>query len=87
MAAVIGLLTYGLLCAFLIYAVWRVYGAPYWPAWAVKFYRWKMNTNVKGYFTVRYETDDAGLWQIIEETATGNRYRLHVRDSEGRVQW
>lgn len=40
-----------------------------------------------GFFTVRYEDDDEGLWQVIEEAATGNRYRVQVRDAKGDYKW
>ena len=42
---------------------------------------------VKTYFTVRYEEDDDGLWQIVEETATGDRYRVQVKDKDGKMKW
>lgn len=87
MAVIIAWTVYAVLCAFLIYTTWRVYGAPPWPQWAVNMYYWKWRGTLKGFFTVRYELDDSGLWQIVEETATGNRYRVQVYNENGDYKW
>jgi hypothetical protein len=57
------------------------------PDWIIKLYKWKWKGTVMGYFTVRYENDEQGLWQIIEESATGNRYRVQVRNAKGDMKW
>jgi hypothetical protein len=41
---------------------------------------------LKEFFTVRFEDDDAGLWQIIEDRE-GNRYRVQIRDAKGEMKW
>lgn len=38
------------------------------------------------YWTVRYEDDDEGLWQIIEDRE-GSRYRVLIRDDKGEMKW
>lgn len=38
------------------------------------------------YWTVRYEDDDEGMWQIVEDR-DGNRYRILIRDSKGEMKW
>lgn len=38
------------------------------------------------YWTVRYEDDDEGLWQIVE-ARDGNRYRILIRDDKGEMKW
>jgi hypothetical protein len=81
----LALMPFAGVCWLLALALYRVMGP--WPDWMVKIYYWKWKGNVMGYFTVRYETDDDGLWQIVEETATGNRYRVHVRDAKGVMKW
>lgn len=87
MALVLAAAVYAMLSGFLIYVTWRVAGSPPWPAWMVRFYHWKWRGTLKGFFTVRYEIDDDGLWQIVEESATGNRYRVQVRDANGEMKW
>lgn len=38
------------------------------------------------YWTVRYEDDDEGMWQIVEDR-DGNRYRILIRDNKGEMKW
>lgn len=38
------------------------------------------------YFTVRYEDDNAGTWQVIEDR-DGNRYRVLIRNEKGEMKW
>lgn len=38
------------------------------------------------YWTVRYEDDEDGLWQIVEDRE-GNRYRVLIRDDKGEMKW
>jgi len=84
-ALVLGWTCYGLLCVVLLRATYHVVGPP--PDWMVRWYHWKWRGTLKEFFTVRYELDDGGLWQIVEETATGNRYRVQVRDAKGNYRW
>lgn len=87
-AIMIGSGCYGLLCWFLASTLHKVMGPlPTLPLRVRRIINWKWSGTVKGFFTVRYEIDDEGLWQIIEETETGNRYRVHVRDEKGEMKW
>lgn len=38
------------------------------------------------YWTVRYEDDETGMWQIVEDR-DGNRYRILLRDNKGEMKW
>ena len=38
------------------------------------------------YWTVRYEDDEDGTWQIVENRA-GERYRILIRDDKGEMKW
>ncbi len=38
------------------------------------------------YWTVRYEDDENGTWQIVE-SREGERYRILIRDLEGEMKW
>lgn len=86
-AVVFGLALYFMMSGFLLYTGWRVLGAPQLPDWMINFYYWKWTGTVQGFFTVRYESDEHGLWQIIEQFKTGYRYRVQVYDSEGNYKW
>jgi len=84
-ALALGWASYGLLCVVLARATYHVVGPL--PDWIVKLYHWKWRGTLKEFFTVRFEDDDAGLWQIVEEIATGNRYRVQIRDEKGNYKW
>lgn len=77
--------SYGLLLWQLGTMVVRVM-MPGLPDWIATQWRKGLKTMVKTYWTVRYEEDDEGLWQIIEDR-DGNRYRVHVRDNKGEMKW
>jgi len=79
-----GLTCYGLLLWMLGRCVYAVIGAP--PLWVRRMYHWKWNGTVRGFFTVRYEIDDEGLWHVIENNA-GDRYRVQIRDAKGNYKW
>jgi hypothetical protein len=84
----LGVSVYGMLCWTLGVVLYKVMGPlPTLPLRLRRIINWKWSGTVKGYFTVRYEIDDDGLWQIVEETETGNRYRVHVRDAQGEMKW
>ena len=77
--------SYGLLLWQLGTMVVRVM-MPGLPDWIATQWREGLKTMVKTYWTVRYEEDDEGLWQVVEDR-DGNRYRVHVRDSKGEMKW
>jgi len=84
----LGVSIYGMLCWQLGTILYKVMGPlPRLPLKVRRIINWKWEGNVMGYFTIRYEIDDEGLWQIVEETATGNRYRVHVRNAKGEYKW
>lgn len=85
LAILLGVMTYALLAWSLGVMAARVVGPV--PVGVKQFFREGWHTMVKTYFTVRYEEDDEGLWQVVEESATGDRYRVHIRDDAGEMKW
>lgn len=83
-ALALGWACYGLIVWVLTLMVMRVIGpSPEYMGALIK----KLIGEVQMlYFTVRFEDDDAGLWQIIEDRE-GNRYRVHIRDAKGEMKW
>lgn len=84
-AVVLGWACYGLIVWALALMIMRVMGPS--PEYAGALIKKLVGEVQMLYFTVRFEDDDAGLWQIIEETATGNRYRVQIRDAKGEMKW
>lgn len=56
------------------------------PDWIKTQWREGLRIMVKTYWTVRYEEDDEGLWQIVEDSE-GGRYRVHICDAKGEMKW
>lgn len=77
--------SYGLLLWQLGTMVVRVM-MPSLPDWIATHWREGLKTMVNRYWTVRYEEDDEGLWQIVEDSE-GGRYRVQVKDSKGEMKW
>jgi len=79
-AVMIGSACYGLM----VWALWRmVLSVVDWKPLPLQQLR---ETIRMLYFTVRYEDDDDGLWQIIEDRE-GTRYRVLIRNDKGEVKW
>lgn len=84
-AVTLGVICYALLLWMLALVTLKV-AAPQAVDWIVKLWEKGWQTMVKVYWTVRFEEDDEGLWQIVED-AQGGRYRIHIRDDKGVMKW
>ena len=84
-AVALGVASYGALAWLLSVMMLKVI-APRALDWINNLWARGWYTMVKIYWTVRYEEDEEGLWQIVEDR-DGNRYRVQVRDSKGEMKW
>lgn len=83
-AVTLGVMTYAALCGLLLTTLYNVMGPL--PDRIMKIIKHKWKDYHMLYYTVRYEDDDAGTWQIIEDR-DGNRYRVLIRNEKGEMKW